>query len=40
MTTAERLGVRTQGLLRLGLAVYSTAAEVERVLEALAAEAA
>jgi cysteine desulfurase family protein (TIGR01976 family) len=40
MTTAERLGVRSQGLLRLGLAVYSTAEEVERVLGALAGEAA
>ena len=40
MTTAERLGVRTQGLLRLGLAVYSTGEEVERVVAALAAEAA
>lgn len=39
MTTAERLGVRAQGLLRLGLAVYSTADEVDRVLDALAAEA-
>lgn len=38
MTTAERLGVRAQGLLRLGLAVYSTEGEVDRVLEALAAE--
>lgn len=38
MTVAERLGVRAQGLLRLGLAVYSTTAEVDRVLQALAAE--
>jgi cysteine desulfurase family protein (TIGR01976 family) len=40
MTTAERLGVRAQGLLRLGLAVYSSAEEVDRVVAALAAEAA
>jgi cysteine desulfurase family protein (TIGR01976 family) len=38
MTTAERLGVRAQGLLRLGLAVYSSTDEVDRVLAALAAE--
>jgi cysteine desulfurase family protein (TIGR01976 family) len=40
MTVAERLGVRAQGLLRLGLAVYSTAEDVDRVVAALAAEAA
>lgn len=38
MTTAERLGVRAQGLLRLGLAVYSSAEEVDRVVAALGAE--
>ena len=38
MTTAERLGVRAQGLLRIGLAVYSTAEEVDRVLAGLAVE--
>lgn len=40
LTTAERLGVREQGLVRLGLAAYSTAEEVERVVATLAAIAA
>lgn len=34
-TTAERLGVQEQGWLRLGLAAYSTAAEVDRVVAGL-----
>lgn len=37
MTTAERLGVRGQGFLRLGLAAYTTADEVDRVVRGLAA---
>jgi selenocysteine lyase/cysteine desulfurase len=36
-TTAERMGVTEQGWLRLGLAAYSTAEEVDRVVAGLKA---
>jgi selenocysteine lyase/cysteine desulfurase len=38
-TVAERYG-RAEGFLRIGLSVYSTASEVDRVLRALAEAAA
>jgi cysteine desulfurase family protein (TIGR01976 family) len=39
-TVVERLGFSREGMLRIGLSCYSTAEEVERVLEGLAAVAA
>jgi selenocysteine lyase/cysteine desulfurase len=32
-TVVERLGVRSQGLVRAGISVYTTAEEVDRLIE-------
>jgi selenocysteine lyase/cysteine desulfurase len=36
-TVAQRLGVADEGMVRIGAACYSTAAEIDRVLEGIAA---
>jgi selenocysteine lyase/cysteine desulfurase len=37
MTVVERLGVANEGLVRVGCACYTTAEEVDRVIEAVRA---